>query len=228
VSMETGKVLWRLGGKHSSFKIGRGANFEWQHDARMQPNGTITVFDNAARLNNVEESQSRALRIRLNFKRRRATLVHAYKNNPPLLSESEGSVEPLPDGNTFVDWGADPYLTEFSRGGRQLFSMHFPSPIETYRGFRFQWSGQPATSPSLALSRTARGTRVYVSWNGATDVSSWVVLAGASPAALIPVSRMADRGFQTSVWVPSTEPYFAAEAFSSDGQALAVSAITRR
>ncbi len=64
IDKQTGRILWTLGGKHSSFKIGRGANFEWQHDAAMLPDGTITVFDDGAALTNhgliQNERESRA------------------------------------------------------------------------------------------------------------------------------------------------------------------------
>ena len=44
----SGAILWRLGGKRSDFAMGAGASFAWQHDARRQPDGTLTVFDNGA------------------------------------------------------------------------------------------------------------------------------------------------------------------------------------
>ena len=37
IDRQSGKVLWRLGGKKSDFTIGPGAEFTWQHDARRQP-----------------------------------------------------------------------------------------------------------------------------------------------------------------------------------------------
>jgi hypothetical protein len=42
----SGQIIWRLGGKHSDFQIAPEAVFAWQHDARRQPDGTITMFDN--------------------------------------------------------------------------------------------------------------------------------------------------------------------------------------
>jgi len=48
IDKRTGKVLWRLGGKRPSFAMGRGTYFEWQHDAQIQPNGTLTLFDDGA------------------------------------------------------------------------------------------------------------------------------------------------------------------------------------
>lgn len=220
IDIKTGRVILVIGGKHSSFRMGPGTNFEWQHHARMQPDGTITVFDNATDLQVTNERESRALRIRLNLKRRRATLVRAYTNNPPVLAGSQGSVQPLSDGNTFVGWGAAPYFSEFAPGGRQLFSLHFNSPLASYRGLRVRWWGQPLTPPSVAATATARGTTVYASWNGATMVAGWRVLAGPSPSALAPVGQFHKTSFETTMPVSSTEPYFAVQALDSNGNVL--------
>jgi arylsulfotransferase ASST len=224
ISKRSGNVLWELGGKHSSFRMGRGTRFEWQHDARMQRDGTITLFDDGSDGVHTSERQSRALRIRLDYRTHTATLVHAYTNRPPLLSVSQGNVQVLPDGNTFVDWGFKPYLTEFSKnGGRQLFSIHFRSPLQSYRGYRFQWWGQPTTPPSAAASSKGAGTTVYASWNGATTVASWRVLAGPSAATLAPVEQFPDNGFETTMHVSSTGPYFAVQALDVRGRLLAIS-----
>jgi len=45
----SGAIVWRLGGKHSDFSMAVGSNFAWQHDARRQPDGTLTLFDNGPR-----------------------------------------------------------------------------------------------------------------------------------------------------------------------------------
>ena len=206
ISKRTGAILWRLGGKHSSFKFGPGAGFEWQHDARMHPDGTITLFDNGTGPAPRHESQSRGLRLRLNFKTHRATLVKAYTNDPPLLSVSAGDVQILPDGNVFVGWGAVPNFTEFSAGGRQLFSVYFHGDMQTYRAQRFNWWGQPATPPGIAVSATQQGTRVYASWNGATGVASWRVLAGPSPSRLKPIAEFPRRTSRPRWRSPAPSP----------------------
>jgi hypothetical protein len=48
VSHQTGAIIWRLGGKHSSVKMGRSTVFAFQHDARIRPGGQITIFDDGA------------------------------------------------------------------------------------------------------------------------------------------------------------------------------------
>jgi len=76
VNRQTGRILWRLGGKRSDFSFGRGARFEWQHDVREHAHGLVSVFDNAAAPQ--EEPQSRALLLALDTKRMHASLEHAY------------------------------------------------------------------------------------------------------------------------------------------------------
>jgi hypothetical protein len=227
INKQTGRILWTLGGRRSTFRIRRGAGFEWQHDARMQADGTITVLDNGDGPY-VTEPQSRALRIRLNYKRRLATLVRGYRHRPPLLSRSQGSVQLLPNGDTFVAWGSEPYFTEFGPNGRQRFDAHFGPPLQSYRGFRFPWSGQPTTPPDVAAAATPGGTRVFASWNGATEVAAWRVLAGPGSAALSPVGQFPWADFETKMWVGSTQPSVAVQALGADGRVLGTSSVVSR
>lgn len=224
VDMRTGRVVLVIGGRHSMFRMGPGTNFEWQHHARMQPDGTITVFDNATAGGSPNERQSRALRLRLDFRRRRVTLMRAFTNRPSVLAPSQGSVQPLSDGNTFVGWGAAPYITEFGPDGRQRFRLRFPSPVQSYRAYRFQWWGRPTTLPSVAATATGKATTVYASWNGATDVASWRVLAGPEAGSLLPVGQYPDTSFETAMAVSSTERYFKVQALDATGNVLGTSA----
>jgi hypothetical protein len=218
INMRTGKIPLVIGGRHSSFKIGPGANFSWQHDARMQPDGSLTLFDNGYGYTK-QEKQSRALRLSLGFKAHTLSLLHAYTNNPPLLSQSQGSVQPLGDHYTFVGWGNAPYVSEFDPQGKWDFSVHFHSPTQLYRGFRYGWWGQPSVPPDVAASATSKGTTVYAAWNGATLVAKWRVLAGSSTdvSKMRPVGTFPVKGFETAMAVRSTQAYFAVQALGSGG-----------
>jgi hypothetical protein len=227
IDMRTGRIRWRLGGKRSSFTLGPGANFEWQHDAHLQPDGTLTLFDNGGGLYK-SEKQSRALRLRLSYDAHQAVLASAYTNTTRLLSLTQGNVQVLPDGNTFVAWGQEPYFAEFSPNGLQLFSLHFRYPLQSYRGYRFRWWGRPTGwPPSIAASTSGGSSTVYASWNGATDVAFWEVLAGRSSRALAPLGRFQDTGFETSMSVRSVGPYFAVRALDITGRVIGTSPTVR-
>ena len=45
LSQRSGDVAWRLGGKRSSFKLGPGVQFAYQHNASWLPGGDISLFD---------------------------------------------------------------------------------------------------------------------------------------------------------------------------------------
>jgi hypothetical protein len=220
ISRRTGRILWRLGGKRSDFTFGPGARFAWQHDARRRLDGTITLFDNEAAPKS--GPQSRAIVLRLEPRRRRAILVRSLVHHPPLLSADQGNVQLLPDGHYLVGWGARAYVTEFDRGGRVLVDLRFGSGADSYRAYRFPWRGRPHDRPALAVAR-ARGGKVqlFVSWNGATEVHSWQVLAGDDPRRLQPLRTAAKTGFETAITIDPSERYVAVRALTERRTVLA-------
>jgi hypothetical protein len=163
ISRQTGNVIWRLGGKKSDFTFGDGARFGLQHDARWLPDGTITIFDNSA--SPPLRKRSRAIRLRLNG--RRATLVSAYTHPEGLLSATQGGVQPLPTGNMFVGWGSRRWFTEYDAAGNLVLDGRIAAGNDSYRAYRFTWSGMPDAKPKVVGDR--------VSWNGATNVAAWEV-----------------------------------------------------
>jgi hypothetical protein len=222
----SGRVRWRLGGKHSSFAIGPGARTAWQHDAREQPDGTITFFDNGA--TPAVHSQSRAIDVRLDEQRMAATLVREDAHpSKALVAGSQGNVQALDDGAWMVGWGEVPYVSEFDASGKLVFDAHLPSSYESYRAYRLAWSATPSTPPALAVVRAAggRGATVYASWNGATEVASWRALSGASAAALAPAGQAARSGFETAISLPraAAGDYVEVQALNAAGAVIGVS-----
>ena len=132
-----GAILWRLGGKQSDFTLGPGAAFAWQHDARRQSDGTITLFNNDSS-NPQKGIQSRALVLHLDSAAHRVTLVRAYAHQPPLLTTSQGDAQRLPGGHVFVGWGSNPYFTEYTATGQVLLDGRFGTGADSYRAFRFR------------------------------------------------------------------------------------------
>jgi hypothetical protein len=217
-----GKIVWRLGGKHSDFSIGPGANFAWQHHARRQRDGTITVFDNGA--TPAVEQLSRGLILDVDEPTMTATLLKQY-THPGILAGSQGSVQLLANENVFVGWGEIPRVSEFDYSGRMVFDAVLGKTYECYRAFRLPWTGLPAETPALALKGAGRGLTAYASWNGATEVAGWRLLAGGSEDALHPVASTRARGFESSLRTSSAGPCFAAQALDRGGNALGQSRV---
>ena len=145
-----------------------------------------------------------------------------------LLAESQGNALSLPGGNWLLGYGRLPNFTEFDASGHVLFDATLGKEVQDFKTFLSPWSGQPSTTPSvLAKASGAGALAVSVSWNGATEVASWRVLAGSSPSALAPVTSAAKSGFQTMITAPSAGPYVAVQALDSSGAVLAVSATVK-
>jgi len=221
----SGQIAWRLGGRHSSFTMGPGTGTAWQHDPRELPDGAISLFDNGA--SPTVHSQSRAIVVSLDGQTGAATLASRFTHAPPLVVESEGSVQSLANEDWFVGWGQEPFFTELSPDGAVLFEAHFPAHERSYRDLSFQWTGTPAHLPLFAFRPGASGGQgvVYASWNGATLVSSWRVLAGPSASSLTALTQVARSGFETAIPLPAgtSGPYLAVQALGAAGQVLGTS-----
>ena len=229
VNMDTGNVVWTLGGRHSSFKFGRGANFQWQHNVALQPGGVVTLFDDhCCQLTGggtyvPATAVSRGLVLKLDQRRHTATLVHDYGTGYQLNSEYMGDTQPLPNGNLVVGWGSAPYVTEFSRSGDVLLDGVFPGSDLTYRATREPWVGLPLSPPVGAARRTKGRTTVYASWNGATEVAAWRVLAGPSASRLTAVAVAAKSGFETAIPLPTSHKSFKVEALGANDRVIGTS-----
>jgi hypothetical protein len=227
ISRATGRVLWTLGGKNSSFTMGRGTNFYWQHDAELHRGGLFTVFDDGAKPK--KESQSRALEINLDLQSMRASLKRAYTHSPPVLASAEGNVQLLPNGNVLVGWGTAPAFSEYTPSGKQIWDGLFTPPNDSYRAYRSPWRAQPTSPPAISVNNGTSGqVTVYASWNGATDVARWQLLAGSSRNDLSPVATVRKSGFETAINAKTSKRYLAVRALSSSGRMLGTSRVTAR
>jgi hypothetical protein len=223
VNHETGQIMWTLGGKQSSFRLGPGASFAFQHDARVRAANDlfITIFDDGAGPPAIER-QSRAIKLILDLKHMTARLVAQHEHG--LLANFEGSDQQLPDRDDFVGWGQQPYFSEYDPHGKLIFDGRFVDTNSSYRAFRFQWNAIPATPPSIEYTAGSHPA-VAASWNGATTVSAWRVLGGDGPSSLAPVTTTRKTWFET--WIPlRTAPrYVAVQALDGHGHVLGTSPV---
>ena len=222
ISRRTGRILWRLGGKHSDFSLDRDAQFAWQHDARRRPDGALTLFDNSA--GPQVRRQSRGLVLRLDVKRMHASVLRNFVHRPPIVAVDQGNLQRLPNGNYFVGWGHESRFTEFGPRGTILFDGKFGrGRVDSYRAYRLPWVGRPTRPPAVAVA----GRTVYVSWNGATEVRAWQLLAGARKTSLHPVRVAPKKGFETAIPAPNRPGWVAVRALDGRGRALGRSAAVR-
>jgi len=225
VDRTTGEVVWRLGGKKSDFELGPGTRTAWQHDARRHPDGIVTIFDNSSVSHG---GNSRGIVVKVDEDAMKATLIGEYTHPDGILAATQGNVQVLPNGNVFLGWGSEPYLSEFSEDGDLLFDASLPPPIESYRAFRFPWKGEPQTGPAILVEPgDGDEVTVYASWNGATEVATWRVLAGRDPDGMKPIGSVPRKGFETSVTLQTEDPYLAVRAEDGSGEELATSRAVR-
>ena len=227
VSIHTGAFRWRLGSVRSSFHLARGVRFHWQHDAEWQPGGLISVFDNGAIP--AEERQTRGLLIRPDYRRHEATLVGAFVHpGARLLAGAQGNVFNVAGGRAWLlGYGELPNFTMYNPSGHVLLDGTLGRNVQDFRTYFAPWSGRPQTPPAVAAQAHGGGIAVQASWNGATEVASWQVLAGPSPGALAPVLTVRKHGFETSIQMSAAGPYVAVTALDASGKALGTSAPVR-
>jgi hypothetical protein len=221
IDQHSGGFRWLIGGPRSTFKLGPGATFYWQHDAAFQPGGLVSLFDNGS--TPAEEKQSRGLLLEPNPQAHTVRLVRQFVNpSRTLLASSQGNTQSLSGGNWLVGYGWLPNFTEFDSSGRVLLDGSLGRGIQDFTTRLFPWTGSPAGPPSIAPV-PGSGLRVAVSWNGATAVASWRLLAGPSPAALSAVATVPRSGFETILSSASAGPYAAAQALDASGAVIGTS-----
>jgi hypothetical protein len=234
----TGNIVWQLGGMNSSFTIESGAEFSWQHDARFFPRNIISMFDD-----NCCESQTippatpyaHGLILQLDLTAMTASVLNTYYHDPNINVASQGNVQTLPNNNKFVGWGQMQYYSEFAPAGNTesnpalnlLYDASIPQNNYTYRAYRNDWMGMPFFPPSIAVLSSNGQISVYASWNGSTQTSSWQVFAGSSPDVLSLVAIAAKSGFETSIPVSNSGPFFQAIALNASGGLIGVSKIVQ-
>jgi Arylsulfotransferase (ASST) len=148
VNRHTGKIIWELGGKQSTFKLraapgqvldGAGEIFAFQHDPEAIGNGEYTLFDDESDGLTTLLGHSRVVTVKLDLATRMATLVKSVNQPEGLVAGAEGNAQTTGNGDLFVGWGALPYISEFSPAGRLLFNAQLPAGASTYRAYRLPW-----------------------------------------------------------------------------------------
>lgn len=136
ININTGDIIWRLGGKNNQFNfINDPVGFSHQHAARYLPGGDITIFDDG---NFHSPPFSRGVEYKLDEQNMTADLVWQYRNNPDIYAFAMGYVQRLKNGNSLIGWGtANPSVTEVMPDGAVALEMSLPENEWSYRAFKF-------------------------------------------------------------------------------------------
>jgi hypothetical protein len=107
----------------------------------------------------------------LDLRTRKATLDKALTDPAqPLYVPSQGTVIPMPNGNTFMGYGAIPIMKEYIPSGAVAMTVQFGdltnmnaagAQTQSYRAYRIPWRSVPAADP------------VAVVENGKVYMSKW-------------------------------------------------------
>jgi hypothetical protein len=246
ISGVDGSVIWRLGGKLSDFELLDDFNFSSQHHARVQSvNDTTTVisfFNNASddddSRQNATALTSSAMLIALETASdpMTARIIQQWDRPDGGLTEKRGNAQMLPNGGVFVGWSEQGYMSEFTVDGRLVLEAKFASErYNSYRSYKFDFTGSPTEPPSLKAFAYGSGTSVadmvsvcYVSWNGATEVAKWNFYGSHDKSAgFSMVGSTAKTGFETSYMSAGYLKYTYAEAVSTDGRTLGKSDVQK-
>jgi hypothetical protein len=223
IDTRSGRIVWELGGRHSTFHIPPKAQFRWQHDIEMESSSVVSLFDNhCCEITGAGEylpakGPSRGLALKLDPARHSATPVTEYTHGTTFHSQYMGNVEKLPNGDVFVGWGQVPYISAYTQKGKPLFDGAFPEPNMTYRAYVQRWVGRPLDSPRGAARVHGGRTTVYASWNGATEVASWRVLAPER------VAVHKKTGFETAIQVDRSLGLIRVQALDVAGRVIGTS-----
>jgi hypothetical protein len=151
INKKTGEVIWRLGGKKSSFAVDERSKFAWQHDFRQRRDGTYSVFDNGAGGVSKIRDYSRGLILRLDEAKLTVAFVAEFVHPDKLSAPTQGNFRELADGGSFIGWGQKPYFTEHNPDGTVRLAGHLPLDNQSYRAYKAEWIGAPLDRPALGL-----------------------------------------------------------------------------
>lgn len=184
ISKDNGSIIWRLGGMKSDFHM-EDITFSRQHDIRFrgqnQTHTLISILDNAKGEDDATPtySFSRGLLLALNTINMTASKVAHYDHPDKAFAPRRGNMQMLDNGNVFMGWSERAQQSEHAADGTLLMQARLaPEWLGSYRNYKFEYVGRPLTRPDVHAAvyfgqRNETITRVYVSWNGDTEVRRW-------------------------------------------------------
>ncbi|MGH2965374.1 MAG: arylsulfotransferase family protein [Solirubrobacterales bacterium] len=156
IRKSNGSIVWKLGGMTTPQSLEvqgdpKAYTFGGQHDARLVPDGTLSVFDNRTGLH---DPAPRAVRYRIDPGAGTATLVQSISDPAIGTSYRCGSARLLPNQDWLIDWGQNSRQGAGSIGGykpngERTFLLTFDST--------FSYRAQPVPGGALTAQDLRHG-----------------------------------------------------------------------
>jgi len=112
------------------------------------------------------------------------------------------------NGHGFVGYGKTPVIREYgpAEDGSDLrwqARFGYEGAAMSYRAFKAEWHGIPKDWDPVVLFEPVRlqqitPAKVYVSWNGATDITDWAVFGGDDRDEMRSIGLVSKAGFETT------------------------------
>jgi hypothetical protein len=216
INRDSGEIIWRLSGVHSNFKFVNdplnGTSF--QHAISALGNGHYMVFDNG---DYHTPQVSRAVEYQLDLTNMTVTVAWQFRDIPDKYAWYTGNAQRLPSGNTLIDFALATYpkAIEVDTNDVKRFELSLVPSTDSYRAFRFPWSGVVAAPYLIAEPQLDNITLVFNKF-GDTNVSYYRIYGGLSPH---PTQLLAESG-TTLIRLSNLQNglnYFRVTAVSSQG-----------
>jgi Arylsulfotransferase (ASST) len=207
IDKTTGDIVWKLGGTNlpgksltviGDPKVDPAGPLAGQHDARLLPNGDITIHDNGGYFDNGQYlgPPPRAVQYDIDDAAKTATWVAQVTDSLAPASLCCGSTRRLAGGNWVMSWGGNPLVTELTPDGSRVFKLLFDSPMFSYRAVPVT-SGE-LTSQALQAGMDAQHPRAGLTLSGTTGAFGGVTVGTQSAARTFTVTNSGQGPVQIS------------------------------
>ncbi len=192
INSQSGAIIWRMGGskcRNNQFlfandTIGNFFGFSHQHDAIQLSNGNILLFDNG---NLKANPFSRAVEYQIDENNRSVRKVWEFRHPNNIVSNSMGSVQRLPNGNTVIGWGGvdaesghNYLLTEVTQNG--TIAIELTGSSGTYRAYRYIFKMD-------AVTLNVSGTGTYNFWDSQFNTNAALQITSLSGTGKITLEK---------------------------------------
>ncbi|KAM3422691.1 hypothetical protein BST61_g178 [Cercospora zeina] len=243
ISRLDGNIMWRLGGSRSDFDMA-GLRFSGQHSVRIinsnHSHTVLSILDNAIK----DELQpthphSRGLVLSLHTAATPMTVTtlaeYTHPHGVGAYAHARGNMQMLDNGNVFIGWSKQAVHSEHTIDGKLIMDAQLvPEWLGSYRNYKFAMVGHPREKIAVVAQESTddknAATNVWVSWNGATEVTQWNCYkhesVGSQEVRTLAASAK-KTGFETQLVITESVRNLTLEAVARNGTILGSSAFVQ-